>query len=221
MKDSFINKLTELDFLIEDKEKKLEELNSDVLNKQNIISELEEKIEEIKNNESKQSASDDVVLPKYADFEDGNLLSNYKIIKRHFDIDANKVISEFIDKIDDNSDDIYNYLTRIRKYFSYDVIYRISSFPAKDQLTIVDELLDEKDKEYIKDLFNVKRFNIKRFVDSIDDLLIRNNPKIYIYVGDHNNNYDQLDGHIQTIYDDKITEGFKIVYKGIVYDFSI
>ena len=35
-------------------------------------------------------------LPKYIDYEDGNLLQNYKIIKERFNYDARKIISKFV-----------------------------------------------------------------------------------------------------------------------------
>ena len=221
MKDSFIDKLTELDFLIEDKEKKLEELNDEVTKKQDDLRELEEKMNTLKNSENKQSKSEDVVLPKYADYEDGNLLSGYKVIKENFNFDAEKIIKSFISKIDKKNNGIYEKLLEIRKYFPYDVIYRISSYQPKEQLVIVLELLNDDEKKYIHDLLSTRKFNIKKFIDNLDERIVKENPEITIYVGDKKSNFNNLDPHIKTIYDEKITEGFKIVYKGIVYDYSI
>ena len=45
MKDNFIDKLTEFDFLIDNKEKKLEDLNNNILEKESTINELEKSVE--------------------------------------------------------------------------------------------------------------------------------------------------------------------------------
>ena len=46
-------------------------------------------------------------------------------------------------------------------------------------------------------------------------------PNVYVYVGDKSVNYDKLDKRIKTIYNSKIYKGIKIVYKNILYDFSL
>ena len=66
-----------------------------------------------------------------------------------------------------------------------------------------------------------KYFNIVNFVSKIDALISDTDPKIYIYVGDQRFNFNKLNPNIETIYDTKITEGFRIEYKGKIYDYSI
>ena len=48
-----------------------------------------------------------------------------------------------------------------------------------------------------------------------------NNPKVKILVGNKSENYDHLSNYIETVYDDKIYRGLKIVYRNKVYDFSL
>ena len=66
-----------------------------------------------------------------------------------------------------------------------------------------------------------KYFNIVNFVSKIDSLIGDTDPRIYIYVGDRRFNFNRLNPNIETIYDTKITEGFRIEYKGKIYDYSI
>ena len=45
--------------------------------------------------------------------------------------------------------------------------------------------------------------------------------KLYIYVSDKNLKFNDLHKNIETIFDEKMTEGFKVEYKGKIYDYSI
>ena len=40
-------------------------------------------------------------------------------------------------------------------------------------------------------------------------------------MGDKSKSYNDIDEYVETVYSDKITEGFKIEYKGVVFDYSI
>ena len=68
---------------------------------------------------------------------------------------------------------------------------------------------------------NVRKFNITNFINKLDILILKNDPSILIYTGNEKDNFNEINENITTIYDKKITEGFKIVYKGVVYDYSI
>ena len=69
--------------------------------------------------------------------------------------------------------------------------------------------------------FKKKKFNIVKFINRLDDLIKKSDPRIYIYVSNKNINFNNLHKNIETIYDEKITEGFKVEYKGKIYDYSI
>ena len=81
MKNTFVDKLNEFDFLIKDKENKISELNEEISNKETQLKKLDEQIKELSSKDYSKKSSD-VVLPRYADLEDGNLLSSYKKIKK-------------------------------------------------------------------------------------------------------------------------------------------
>lgn len=220
MKDNFVDKLKDFDFLIDDKEKKLSELNADIADKQAFMKELEEKIEKIKMTRE-TNKSDDVVLPKYADYEDGNLLSGYKIIKKHFQFDMASIIEKFVKENSDTLSKDYQMYQEIRNYFQYDIIYRLSTYQPDEQYEIVSELLSEEEKNLISNILVKKGFNIKKFISKLDGIILKSNPTIDVLVGDDSLNYDYIDSRIHTRFDDSITEGFKIIYKGVIYDYSI
>ena len=58
-------------------------------------------------------------------------------------------------------------------------------------------------------------------MEKLDNLIEESDPQITILVGNKKDNYNYMNKNIKTIYDENITEGFKIVYKNIVYDYSI
>lgn len=223
VKQIFVDKLQTYDFLIEDREKRIEELKTNIELKEKkekeldaLITKLEEEIKE------KEIKTEEVIIPTNADFEDGNILEEYKKIKEGFDFDNEKIILDFIEKeLKEDTTEIYDTLIKIRKNFSHKVIYKISNYNKEEQKIIINELLEKKEKEILKDLLNVNKFNIVKFINKLDDLITSNNPKAYIYVSNKKDNYDKYHKLIKTIYDEKMVEGFRIEYKGKIYDYSL
>ena len=220
MKEVFVDKLKEFDFLIGDKEQKINKLNEDISNKNEEIKELEGKINELKEF-SQQTQKLDAVLPKVADLEDGDLLEKYKRIKENFNFNASEVLKMLVSSNSKNNSEIFKNLEKIKEKFTFDDIYEISTYQASEQLTIIKELLKDVDIKLVEDLFNKKKFNVKNFLAELDKRIDVYNPKIKVFVGDKNINYDNIDSNIETIFSDDITEGFKIEYRGVIYDYSI
>ena len=221
VKKIFVDRLQEFDFLLEDKEKKVNELNEE-------ISKKKEQIEKIKEEEVKTAGldvlkdSNSVVLPTFADLEDDNVIALYKKIKYGFNFDVETAIQRLIkNNHDNNSIELYNMYKKIRSYFTFEVLYKLSTFQSSEQYVVVNELLSEREKGCLKGVLYKRHFNINKFVAELDDLIVKSNPKIRVLVGDRNKSYNNIDENVETIYSDKITEGFKIEYKGIIFDYSI
>ncbi len=223
MKSKFVEKTEVFDFLIKEKEEKIAKLDSEIEDKQKQITEFNEEIEKIKEKKNSQVEESEnvVLLPKGGDFEDKDTFENYKKIKNAFDIDPYKIINEFLrEKVGEENENYPTYCS-IKKLFSYEVLFKISSYLPKEQLLIVNELLNEKQKEVISPLLNTNDFKIVKFMEKLDNLIEESDPQITILVGNKKDNYNYMNKNIKTIYDENITEGFKIVYKNIVYDYSI
>lgn len=222
VKKIFVDKLQEYDFLIDDKEKKIEELNGNIEIKKNEEKELEDLINKLKiEAEDFKKEEVDVVMPKGADYEDGNLLENYKKIKEGFSFDYEEKIKKFLESEVTKDDGKFNVYLNIKNYFSHKTVYKISTYGSNEQRIIVNGLLTEDEKNLVKDLLDTSKFNIVKFINKIDDLIKNSDPKIYIYVSDKNMKFNDLDSNIETVFDEKLTEGFKVEYKGKVYDYSI
>lgn len=222
VRNIFVDKLQEYDFLIDNKEKKIDDLNNTIDKRKKSYFKLEEEINELgkKKIDKEEIVVTEVVLPDQADFEDGNILSGYKKIKEGFNFEAEEIINRFLAEkyIEDNN---YYLYTKVRSYFDYNSIYKIMTYQTNEQKIIINGLLDDNEKQLLDKLLNVKKFNIISFIDKLDNLIMKSNPEILIYVGDETKNFNYINSNIKTIYDKEITEGFKIIYKGVVYDYSI
>lgn len=222
MKKTFVDRLQEYDYLIDDKEKKIDMLDKSIDRKTKSYAKLEQEVEELEKSleNVEEVKKEHVVLSTDADFEDGNILSGYKKIKDGFSFDVETKIKEFLGMV---AEDVkhYDLYCNVKNYFSHNSIYTLMTYQPSEQKLIVNELLTDEEKEVLKDLLNKRKFNIVKFLDELDVLILKANPEIKIYIGNTNNNYDYLDKNITTIYDENITEGFKIIYKGVIYDYSI
>jgi ribosome-interacting GTPase 1 len=86
----------------------------------------------------------------------------------------------------------------------------------------IKKLLDNKEYKVYEAFKLITSDNsIDNFIDYLDQLVDLNSPKIRILVGNKSENYDHLSKYIETIYNDKIYRGIKIIYKSKVYDFSL
>ena len=216
----YVDKLQEYDYLINEKAVKLANLNHDVEKEEEILNDLKERAEELRIKEEKQDKKG-VLLPSEADYEDENILAGYKKLKKGFEFDRAKIISEFLNKNLNEDTSKYDKYLRIRSYFTHKVLYKISNFNRDDQKSIIEKLLQEDERELVKNILNTNKFNVELFLKKLDDLIAKNNPIVTIYVGDKDENYDSLNNRVITKFDSKITDGFKIEYKGNIYDYSI
>ena len=65
VKSIYVDRMSEFDFLLDDKEKKVNELNDDIKKKQELITQLEEKSKEYSNNSNEKK--DEVVMMSLAE----------------------------------------------------------------------------------------------------------------------------------------------------------
>jgi hypothetical protein len=212
----------EYDYLIDDKEKKIKILDESLERKTKSYAKLEKEVEDLEKSlqNVEQIKKEHVFLQTDADFEDGNILTGYKKIKDGFRFDVESVIKNFLSSVKEDGEH-YKLYCNVKNYFSHSSIYTIMTYQVEEQKLIINELLSEEEKNVLSKLINKKKFNIVKFLGELDDLILKSNPEIQIYIGNKNDNFNHLNENITTIYDDKITEGFRIVYRGIVYDYSI
>ena len=84
MKKTFVDKLQEYDYLIDDKEKKIDMLDRSIDRKTKSFAKLEQEVEELEKSlqNVEEAKKEQVILQTEADFEDGNILSVTKKLKK-------------------------------------------------------------------------------------------------------------------------------------------
>ncbi len=216
-KSYFVNKLQGYDDLIQDKENKLLEIETQIKDKEKGIKE-----EETLRANNQNYAFDNNVIDLFnaTKYQDQNIFELNKKIDENFVVNYEELIKDFLTLCSDETD--YTFCVNLRGKFDSDTIYKLKSMLSSDYEAELKSLLDTKEyKVYEAFKLVTSENNIENFIDYLDQLVTLNDPKVRILVGNKSENYDHLSNNIETVYNEKIYRGIKIVYKNKVYDFSL
>ncbi len=216
-KSYFVNKLQGYDDLIESKEQKLHEIQEQIRDKEKRINE-----EETNPVVNTGYAFDTNVIDLFNEtkYQDKSILELNKKIDENFVVNYEELIKDFLTLCNDNKD--YDFCVNLRGKFSSDMIYKLKSMMPSDRELELKNILDNKEyKVYEAFKLMTVENTIDNFIDYLDQLVDLNDPKVKILVGQKQENYDHLSDYIETIYNEKIYRGIKIVYRRKIYDFSL
>ena len=216
-KSYFVNKLQSYDDLIKDKEDKLVEIETQIKDKEKGIKEEETN----KSNNLGYAFDNNVIdLLNATKYQDNNIFELNKKIDENFVVNYEELIKDFLSLCDDKND--YDFCYNLRGKFDSDTIYNLKSMLPDDYELELKNMLSNKEYKVYETFKLIESDNsIDNFIDYLDQLVDLNNPKIRILVGNKSENYDHLGKYIETVYNDKIYRGIKIIYRGKVYDFSL
>lgn len=250
VKTYFIEKLQEYNYLIDEKEEELEKLRAVVVEQsklqkvkqQNEIinqlpeedtltetifnSEIEKKLKDMrlfkKKIREKEQISYDISTPQ---LREDTFFNNYKELKKNFKIDNEKTIKEFIEKHKSTDSDLRKYraLVNFRKQFTPETIYELLTLSEEDQYQIISEVIKPGEDKIIQLNKNFKnnKLDVLKLLKLVEEKIKKNDPIIYVYVGNESLNYNNLGKNIKTRYYKNMSEGVIIHYKGKMYDYSI
>ena len=214
-KSYFVDKLKEYDYLIDEKEKRLSELES----------ELEKRKNGLKDNDveaSKPSYDFDtsiIDLLTETSYLDKNILEINKKIEEKFIINYEDLIKDFLANIDDENR--YDFCMKLRNKFTPDEIYNIEIMLQEDREDYFNDFLT-KEEHLVYEIFTSSNsFNMEDFIDYLNRLIELNDPTVTVLVPNRNINFDYIDNKIRTKVSDNIYKGIKILYRNKVYDFSL
>lgn len=212
----FVDKLQEYDYLINQKEEKLNEIDKEIKEKE---ARKEEKVDNtLKNNY--EFDYNIINLLNNTKYQDKNIFELNKKIDEKFNIDYISLIKKFISFISENNQ--YEFCMNMKNKFTSDIIYSLKIL-SNDELEIkIKEMLTD-DEYKIYNLYKEvnSKGDIDGFIDYLNELLDLNNPFITVYVGDKDQNYDYLSKYIKTVYSSDIYKGIKIMYQNKIYDYSL
>ena len=216
-KSYFVNKLQSYDDLIKDKEDKLVEIETQIKDKEKGIKEEETN----KSNNLGYAFDNNVIdLLNATKYQDNNIFELNKKIDENFVVNYEELIKDFLSLCDDKND--YDFCYNLRGKFDSDTIYNLKSMLPDVYEVELKNMLSNKEYKVYETFKLIESDNsIDNFIDYLDQLVDLNNPKIRILVGNKSENYDHLSKYIESVYNEKIYRGIKIVYKNKVYDFSL
>jgi len=144
-----------------------------------------------------------------------------KIIDNNFKLNSEELIINFISQnVTYKNLEIYDSLKELKdKISEYQIYNLITNNEIKEEF--INYVKSNYSQIYLNFMINRDVFDINNFVGYINSMLSEYNPNIYILVGHKNENYDDIDNRIKTVYDDSIYKGFKIIYKNKLYDYSL
>ena len=216
-KSYFVNKLQGYDDLIRDKESKLSEIDELIKDKEKGIK------EDNTHNDVKTGYAFDtnvIDLLNSTQYQDKNIFELNKKIDENFVVNYEELVKDFLALCDEDKD--YDFCLNLRGKFSSDAIYDLKRMMSDKQEEELKKMLSNKEyKVYEAFKLVVSDHSIDNFIDYLDQLVNLNNPKITILVGNKSENYDHLSENIETVFNDKIYRGIKIIYRNKVYDFSL
>ena len=245
----FIEKLQEYNYLIDEKEEELAKLRTVVVEQSRLqkikeqtenlnkvdqetftetifSSEIEKKLKEMKSFKKrmreKEQISYDIPTPQ---LREDSFFNNYKELKKKFQVDNEKTIKDFIEKHKSTENDLKKYKTLVdfRKQFTPETIYELLTLSGEDQYKIVSEVIKPQVNKIIQLEKNFKnnKLDVLKLLKILEEKIKKNDPIIYVYVGNESLNYDNLGKNIKTRYYRNMSEGVIIHYKGKMYDYSI
>ena len=210
-KEYFALKLQDYDDLVEEREKRLIELEK---NKERIR--LEEE------GDSEQEAADVCVSDKLPEYQVEGLLQKMKTIDEEFDLDNDKIVTLFLKENQSRTNEVvHQELLALKKYLGQYEIYRKISGNKQLLFDIIQRLSPVSQERINQYHLATNRFNVNDFLEYLEVEIRKSDPVIYIEVGDKDLNYDQWDARIKTVYNDKIYKGIRIRYQDKLYDYSL
>ena len=168
----------------------------------------------------------DIYIPT-ARYIDNDFFEDYKNAKdKLMSIDKQGLIDNVMNKIPYTGDiDTYNLATGIMDKLNFEAKYNLCSISSMEQLEILGEALDEKEKvllcEYLEEGIDIEEFDVLKFIDYVKNIQRLHTPKVFVSVAENEKDFTNKERNIVCNVDGNICEGVKIVYQNKVYDYSI
>lgn len=214
-KSYFVDKLKEYDYLIDEKEKRLSQLESELEKRKNGLKD---------NKESASRTSYDfdssiIDLLTETSYLDKNIFEINKKIEEKFIINYEDLIKDFLSNIKD--DNKYDFCKNLRNKFNPEVIYKIEIMLDEEREEYLKQFLSREEYKVYEIFISSNKFNMEDYIDYLNRLIELNDPTVTILVPSKNINFDHIDNKIKTKVSDNIYRGIKILYRNKVYDFSL
>jgi len=214
-KSYFVDKLKEYDYLIDEKEKRLSELESELEKRKNGLK--DNTVESGKPSYDFDSSIIDLLTE--TDYLDKNIFAINKKIEEKFIINYEELIKDFLSNIED--DNKYDFCLNLRNKFNPEEIYKIEIMLPEEREEYLKKFLSREEYLVYEIFTSSNNFNMEDFIDYLNRLIELNDPTVTVLVPSKNINFDHVDKKIKTKVSENIYRGIKILYRNKVYDFSL
>lgn len=213
----FVDKLQEYDYLIDQKEERLNKINQEIKEKE-LKRESDHASTNLKTYEFDYQFID---LLNKTQYQDKNIFELTKKIDEKFNLDYVGLLKKFLANV--NDDGTYQFCMELRKKFTSDEIYHLKVMDLDEQKKYLKDKLSEREYQIYNLYLNLDKnsVSIDGFIDYLNEMIDLNNPNILVYVGKKDENYDYLSKYVKTVYSKDIYRGIKIIYRKKIYDYSL
>lgn len=213
----FVDKLQEYDYLINQKEEKLNLINQEIREKEK--SRVDSSVSTKK--DTYEFDYQIIDLLNKTQYQDKNIFELNKKIDEKFNIDYINLLNKFLEYVVD--DGSYQFCVNLRNKFTSDLVYQLKVMDTYEQDRYLEKNLERVEYNIYKLYMKMadKQASIDGFMEYLNELLDLNSPNILVYVGTKSENYDYLSKYIKTIYSKDIYKGIRIIYRKRIYDYSL
>ena len=212
----FVDKLQEYDYLIDQKEERLNQINKEIKEKELKREDGNTSI----NGKSYEFDYQIIDLLNKTQYQDKNIFEMSKKIDEKFNIDYVALLTEFLSNV--KEDGTYSFCKNLRDKFTSDIIYKLKVMSNEEQKEYLKTFLLEEEYQIYKLYCDLnEKGDLDGFLDYLNELMDLNNPMVFVYVGTREENYDYLSKYIKTIYSKDIYKGIRIIYRNRIYDYSL
>ena len=220
---------------------KLKEYDDDFKVKMNILEELKKSKEEVEQEikilkmdynamqVSKYYKPRPVIRDAYipvSHYIDNGFFSDYKTAKNLLVMNKADIIKTVLERFPYHGDKKrFDSANAILEKLNFEALYGLCTLEKDAQIKI---LLDafEKDElalldEFAQDFHSIDDFELLDFVAWLRQIVSIETPVLTAYLGEEEENYNDVADNVVCLFDKNICEGIRIVYQGRLYDYSI
>ena len=159
----------------------------------------------------------DIIVSKDIAYKQDRILSQAKKIEEEFDISNIDIIEDFLkNKVQENSENLYQNLLFVKETLSY------TSNPSLVKEISVNDLLKDMPEDVgnilRKKYSNQAKVRLMNVLEILDLEIKKNDPTIYIMVGDKDLSCDMVDNRIKTIYNKDILFYYSVLFHRILFN---
>ena len=192
----FVDKLQEYDYLIDQKEEKLNQINKEI---------KEKELKSVSDDNSTKQRTYEfdyqiIDLLNKTQYQDKNIFELNKKIDEKFQLDYVALLKRFLEQI--NDDGTYQFCVDLKDKFTSDLVYQLKVMDLEEQKRYLNDIL-EKREFLIYELYLAlegKNADVDGFMDYLNELIDLNSPNVFVYVGSKSENYDYLSKYIKSVY---------------------